>query len=288
MADDEATSAPPMQSSPPSSFIFPSESSHEDGVSAKKPPHRKAATTIISSDIQSEDETSGPRAAMPTDKSIPAISQRLEHRTKMDLVLAWVKNVQYPEDLMSEGVVSESLPVSIDFEQLLPATRLLYELHKALGHEPIRISDKSSTTTVCISEEYISAKEQRIVELFTEDVNVIGMSSLKGATNRFGSHQACLIHGIIFGEVGLLRMMRNLRAYCQASEHVQSLPITFRYSAATIIVVLLPESDLCTSLNRQVQDNRNWRRASVQQEAYNFWQGDLTGARQKTSQRLIN
>ncbi|KAF4496709.1 hypothetical protein FAGAP_7133 [Fusarium agapanthi] len=203
MANDEAISVPPIQSPPPSSFIHPSKSSDEDGVPARKPPDDK--TTIISSDIQSEDETSGLGTAMPTDKSIPAISPSLEHRTRMDSVLEWVQNVEYPEDSMSEGV-------PIYFQPLSPATRLLSRLHEALGHEPMRISDKNSTTTVSSSDENISAKKQKINELFTEDVNVIGMSTLKGATNRFGPRRACLIHGIIFGKVGLLIRMRNLRA----------------------------------------------------------------------------
>ncbi|EXK79710.1 hypothetical protein FOQG_15735 [Fusarium oxysporum f. sp. raphani 54005] len=240
MPSDEMTSVPllpllPLLPSPPRPYsVFSCKSSDKDDVSAKELSDDTATT--ISSGIQSEDGNLEPKTAIPTDQSTPSIPPSLEHRTEMDSVLEWVQNVEHTEDLMSEGVVPESPPISICFQLLLPAILLLSRLQEALGHEPMRISEKYNTTTVCGSEEYIATKEHKIDEFFTDDIDVIGMSTLMGVTNRFGSCEACSIHGIIFGKVGLLKIMRNLRAYCQDSEHMQSLPITLRYVAATMYV----------------------------------------------------
>ncbi|KAH7228570.1 uncharacterized protein BKA55DRAFT_488030, partial [Fusarium redolens] len=191
--------------------------------------------TMIDSENDSEDESLEPKTTMPTDESIPSIPSRLEHRTRRAaLVLEWIQNIQHQGDLMSEEVVPERHPILICLQLLRPAILLLPELQQALGLEPMEIPEKYSTQTVCGCKECIATKEDEIDAFFTVNIDIIGALTFMGFANRFGSWEACSIHDMIFGEVGLLEIMRNLRMYCRDSGHVQSLPTTLRYAAATM------------------------------------------------------
>ncbi|CZR49745.1 uncharacterized protein FPRO_14778 [Fusarium proliferatum ET1] len=178
-----------------------------------------------------------------------------EHFLRKASVLDMVQNVELLE------------AISICLQLLETAIHPLRELQRALGIKPVEIPEKYSTQIVSGTKEYIAHLEQEIVESFELDIDIICVLP-KGFADRFGT-QAPLIYHMIFDEDRLLVTMRKLRMHCQDSEHVQWLPVTLRYAAATIIVVLLPEYDLRTSPNRQVQINRNLRWPSVQQEAYN-------------------
>ncbi|EXA30712.1 hypothetical protein FOVG_17928 [Fusarium oxysporum f. sp. pisi HDV247] len=190
--------------------------------------------TWIDSEDDNEDENLEPKTRMPTGKSIPSIPSRLEYRTRMASVLECIQNIQHQGDLMSEEVVPESHPILICLQLLRPAILLLPKLQQALGLEPVEIPEKYSTQTVCGCKEYIATKEDETDAFFAINIDIISASTLMGFANRFGSFEACSIHDMIFGEVGLLEMMRNLRMYCRDSGHVQSLPTTLRYAAATM------------------------------------------------------
>ncbi|SCV61194.1 uncharacterized protein FFFS_15763 [Fusarium fujikuroi] len=190
----------------------------------------------------------------------------LKHIAIRASVLEHTQNIQHQGNLMSE-VAPESHPILICLQLLETSIHHIRRLQEALGIKPVEIPEKYSTQIVSGTKEYIAHLEQRIVESFELDIDIICVLP-KGFADRFGT-KGPSIRRMIFDEDRILETMRKLRMHCQDSEHVQRLPVTLRYAAATIIVVLLPEYDLSTSPNRQVQNNRNLRWASVQQEAYN-------------------
>ncbi|KAG7408250.1 hypothetical protein Forpe1208_v012349 [Fusarium oxysporum f. sp. rapae] len=192
------------------------------------------AATTINSEIQSGDGNLGRKKTMPTGKSIPSKPSRLEHRTQMGSVLEWVQNIQPQGDSMSKEVVLESHPILICLQLLRPAILLLPEPQQALSVKPSNPIREPMAGNVGGCKENIAIMEDTVDAFFNVDVDIIGALTLKGFADRLGVCEAYIIHGLIFGGIGLLETMRGLRMDCRDSGHVQSLSTTLRYAAATI------------------------------------------------------
>ncbi|EXK79018.1 hypothetical protein FOQG_16335 [Fusarium oxysporum f. sp. raphani 54005] len=215
----------PLSLHPPSTISY--ESSNADHDSDEQPSYDTATT--IDSEIQSDDGNLGPKTTTPADNSIPSMPSRLEHhRSRMALVRQLYQNIQH------RMVVPETNPIYICLQLLGPAVVLLCELQQALGVESSNPLGESIAGTVGGYKESIATMEGMIDASFTVEIDIIGSLSLEGFADRLGVCEVYIIHDLIFGDIGLLEIMRNLRMHCRDSGHVQSLPTTLRYAAATI------------------------------------------------------
>ncbi|EXM14918.1 hypothetical protein FoTM2_017709 [Fusarium oxysporum f. sp. vasinfectum] len=227
MSSDTLISEPsmPLFLHPP--LIIPYESSNADHGLDERPSYDTATT--INSEIQSEDGNLGPKTTTPADNSIPSIPSRLEHhRNRMALVRQLYQNIQH------QMVVPETNPIYICLQLLRPAVFLLCELQQALGVEPSNLLRESIARTGGGYKERIAIMEGMVDASFTAKIDIIGSLSLEGFADRFGVCEGYIIHDMIFGDVGLLKIMEEMRIYCHYPGHVQLLPTELRYAAATV------------------------------------------------------
>ncbi|KAF5698930.1 hypothetical protein FMUND_14965 [Fusarium mundagurra] len=194
-------------------------SSHEwTPVSSATP--SSCPPSIFSSNVDDEFEL-----AETSSNDTVTISSCLKHLTAVDPGLERIQNTQHQAYLMGT-MVPESHPVSICLQLLGPAILHLHNLQEALGLKPMEIPEETSTQTVCDYKKSIALMEHEIDVFFNADTVATQLETTK----------ACLIRGIIFSKDGLLEIMRNLRAYFQDPERVQSLPITLWCLTATMYV----------------------------------------------------